>query len=171
MHRASDFQKISYKPGEAAKILGVTVKTIQNYDRDGRLPAHRTATNRRVILREDLLAFLDAQGLLVQDEAGRRDVVYARIEDGTIDDARLNAQAVAAMESVKEIAHPLVLKDVGSGKDDARPSYRRLLQMVSGREVRHVYIVSESVLSESGFHTLQTMFLGYGTDIVIPGRD
>ena len=38
---------LKYKPQEFARILGVSVKTLQRWDRDGTLKAHRTLTNRR----------------------------------------------------------------------------------------------------------------------------
>ena len=37
MYLASEFTKQVYKTGEVARILGVTVKTVQNYDNDGKL--------------------------------------------------------------------------------------------------------------------------------------
>jgi excisionase family DNA binding protein len=36
------------KPSEAAKLLNVSVKTLQRWDRDGVFKAGRTKTNRRV---------------------------------------------------------------------------------------------------------------------------
>ena len=172
MYKASDFKRVSYKPGEAAKILGVTVKTIQNYDREGRLKVHRTPTNRRVIMREDLLSYLDSQGMVIWDEVKeRRDVVYARVDESELDAGALETQALTALQSAQEILKPVILKDTGSGTDESRPAYRQLLHMVRDRQVRHIYVVSENILSESGFHTLQTMFLGYGTDIVVSGQE
>jgi excisionase family DNA binding protein len=47
--------------GEAARVLGVTVKTLQRWDRKGRLvPVSRTCTNRRVYTLAQVRAF---QGL------------------------------------------------------------------------------------------------------------
>ena len=36
-----------YKPGEFAKLIGVHIKTLQKWDREGFLKANRTPTNRR----------------------------------------------------------------------------------------------------------------------------
>jgi excisionase family DNA binding protein len=48
---------------QAAKLLGVTVKTLQRWDREGRLkPVARTKTNRRVYTLAQVRAF---QGLPV----------------------------------------------------------------------------------------------------------
>lgn len=37
----------NYKPKDFAELLGVSVKTLQRWDRDGILKANRTPTNRR----------------------------------------------------------------------------------------------------------------------------
>jgi len=45
--------------GKAAKLLGVTVKTLQRWDREGRLiPAARTDTHRRLCTEFQLRAFI-----------------------------------------------------------------------------------------------------------------
>ncbi|ASZ78182.1 hypothetical protein [Staphylococcus phage SA3] len=46
------------KPKEVAKLLGVTVKTLQRWDREGILVAYRTPTNRRFYKEEQLKDYL-----------------------------------------------------------------------------------------------------------------
>ena len=40
----------NYKPKDFAELLGVSVKTLQRWDRDGILKANRTPTDRDIIL-------------------------------------------------------------------------------------------------------------------------
>jgi len=44
--------------GEAASLIGVSVSTLQRWDRAGLLTAHRTVTNQRRYRRSDLMAAL-----------------------------------------------------------------------------------------------------------------
>ena len=37
----------NYKPKDCAELLGVSVKTLQRWDREGTLKANRTPTDRR----------------------------------------------------------------------------------------------------------------------------
>lgn len=46
------------KPKEVAKLLGVTVKTLQRWDREGILVAYRTPTNRRFYKEEQIKEYL-----------------------------------------------------------------------------------------------------------------
>jgi DNA-binding transcriptional MerR regulator len=44
--------------GEFAKLVGVVPKTLQRWDREGRLKAQRTVTNQRYYTDEDLTVVL-----------------------------------------------------------------------------------------------------------------
>ena len=91
MYLASEFTKQVYKTGEVAKILGVTVKTVQNYDNEGKLRVTRSEGNRRNVLREDLLKYLEERGILYNDTGiARHDVIYARVSSH---DQRMHHQA------------------------------------------------------------------------------
>ena len=43
-----------YKPKEMAELLGVTVRTLQRWDKSGKLIAYRTPTNRRYYTQDQL---------------------------------------------------------------------------------------------------------------------
>ena len=47
-----------YKPHEFAKLLGVTVKTLQRWDNIGRLKAHRSPSNHRYYTDEHLTSII-----------------------------------------------------------------------------------------------------------------
>lgn len=47
------------KPKEFAEKVGVCVKTLQRWDREGILPAKRTPTDRRYYTEEDILKVLE----------------------------------------------------------------------------------------------------------------
>lgn len=47
-----------YKPKEFAKLLGVSVKTLQRWDKKRLLIAYRTPTNRRYYTHEQYLKYI-----------------------------------------------------------------------------------------------------------------
>jgi molybdopterin-binding protein len=51
----------TYRPGEVAELLGVSVDTVRRLGDDGKLPVRRTEGGQRVIDGEDLARFLDEQ--------------------------------------------------------------------------------------------------------------
>lgn len=52
-----------YKPNEFARLVGVSVKTLQRWDRDGVLKAHRSPTNRRYYT-EDQVDLTNSTGIV-----------------------------------------------------------------------------------------------------------
>ena len=169
MYLVSDLRKQSYKVNEVARILGVSTKTIRNYDEKGILKANRTVGNHRVILRDELIRYLDEKGMILDDTVKeRRDIVYARVSShDQKQHGDLDRQALYLVEHVPDMHNPLVLKEVGSGLNDRRKKLQQLLMMVSKGEVRNVYITYKDRLTRFGFYYLETMFNACGTEIVI----
>lgn len=169
MYKRSDFTKASYKTGEVAKILNVTNRTIQNYDASGKLIVHRTESNRRCILRDDLLNFLDRHNLLYDDSYDERlDVIYARVSSH---DQRkhgdLDRQVVFLLENTVGLRNPKILKEVGSGLNDKRKQLQKLIKMVCNDEVRNVYITHKDRLTSFGYNYFETMFLAHDVNIIV----
>ena len=169
MYKVSDFTKTAYRTGEAAKILGITTRTIQNYDKLGKLKVCRTEGNRRVIMREDLIKYLDDKGLIYDDTNSKRhDVIYARVSSNEQKQSGdLDRQALYLVENAKDIQNPIILKEVGSGLNDKRKQLQKLLGMISNQEVRNVYITYKNRLTRFGFNYLETMFNACGTSIIV----
>ena len=65
----------NYKPKDFAELLGVSVKTLQRWDRDGTLKANRTPTDRRYYTYDQYLQF---KGISTEDDQ-RQVVIYARV--------------------------------------------------------------------------------------------
>ena len=65
----------NYKPKDFAELLGVSVKTLQRWDREGTLKANRTPTDRRYYTYGQYLQF---KGINTEDDT-RQVVIYARV--------------------------------------------------------------------------------------------
>lgn len=92
MYQVTDFTKNAYRVKEVADLLGTTPQTIRNYDKQGLIKTARNDGNQRIIMREDLIEFLDKKGLVFNNtDDTKRDVIYARVSShdqkrgGTLD--------------------------------------------------------------------------------------
>ena len=65
----------NYKTKDFAELLGVSVKTLQRWDREGTLKANRTPTDRRYYTYDQYLQF---KGINTEDDQ-RQVVIYARV--------------------------------------------------------------------------------------------
>ena len=65
----------NYRPKDFAELLGVSVKTLQRWDREGTLKANRTPTDRRYYTYNQYLQF---KGIDTENDI-RQIVIYARV--------------------------------------------------------------------------------------------
>ena len=65
----------NYKTKDFAELLGVSVKTLQRWDREGTLKANRTPTDRRYYTYHQYLQF---KGIYTENDT-RQIVIYARV--------------------------------------------------------------------------------------------
>lgn len=158
LYRLSDFTKPMYKVGEVKELLGVTLQTLHNYDKNGVLKFERTDGGHRLVTKEELLRYLSEKGLLL-DDSGREkfDVIYARVssnEQKTKGD--LDRQVLSVLEGFGgRIKNPLILKEVGSGLNDNRKQLHKLIDMILENKVNNIYITYRDRLTRFGYHYIE----------------
>ena len=65
----------NYKPKDFAELIGVSVKTLQRWDREGTLKANRTPTDRRYYTYDQYLQF---KGINTEND-NRQIVIYTKV--------------------------------------------------------------------------------------------
>lgn len=170
MIKISQLTKEIYKPKDIAQFLGVTTRTLQNWDNDNKIHFQRdSVSNRRFMSRDDVIKLLDDNGLLFDDtSAKRRDVIYARVSSHDQKaHGDLDRQIQFLIDSNDDLQNLLVLSEVGSGLNDNRKKLQQLLKMVMNDEVNRVFITCRDRLTRLGFNYIETMFNLKGVEIVI----
>lgn len=149
-----------YTLKQASEILGVHPKTIQKWDREGKIKVVRTPGGRRRIPESEikrLLGIHEENGLIIG---------YARVSSHTQKDD-LERQIETIKEYAKEKGWQIqILKDIGSGLNENRKNYRKLLELVAKGEVSKVIITYPDRLTRFGFKTLEFFFQQHGTKII-----
>lgn len=171
MYKASQFTKDVYRIGEIAKLAGVEPNTIHDYESKGLIEMFRSPGGHRLATRENLLKFLDARGLLFNDEhLEKRDVIYARVS-GHEQKARgdLDRQVLTILEN-SHLHDPIVIKETGSGLNDKRKGLLKIINMVADNSINNIYITYKDRLTRFGFNYLEEMFSRHGTKIITVGK-
>ena len=170
MIKTSQLTKDTYKPKDIAQFLGVTTRTLQNWDKDDKIHFQRdTISNRRFMLKDDVIKLLDDNGLLFDDTIDKkRDNIYARVSSHDQKaHGDLDTQVQFLIDSNDDLQNVLVLSEVGSGLNDKRKKLQQLLKMVINNEVNRVFITDKNRLARCGFHYLETVFNLKGVKIVV----
>ena len=147
---------------EACELLGVHIKTLQKWDREGKIKCVRTIGGKRRVPESEIKQILG-----IKDKEQRKIIGYVRVSSNTQKDD-LERQ----IDMIKSYARDLnwnveILKDIGSGLNEKRKNYKKLLKMVINREVEKVIITYSDRLTRFGFETLKEFFKSYGTEIIV----
>ena len=150
-----------YTLKEAKKLLGVTTKTIQRWDKEGRIRVVRTIGGRRRIPESEIKRILG-----LREE--RVVVGYARVSSTTQkDDLERQKQLLHSYAKDRGYGEIQILSDVGSGLNENRKGFLRLLEMVAERKVSKVIVAYKDRLTRFGFETLRKLFQAFGTEIEV----
>lgn len=169
MIKKSQLTKDTYKPGEFAKMLGCSTFTLYLRENEGKLKAYYTDTGRRFYKREDVIKELDKKGLLLADEV-KTDIVYGRVsthkqkERGDLD------KQISYVLNQVALMNPVdleILSDVGSGLNDERKNFKKLLNKIMSGKINRVFILYKDRLTRFGFGQIETICKFFGTKIVV----
>jgi putative resolvase len=128
-------------------------RTIQKWDKQGKIRVVRTLGGRRRISESEIRR--------LQGEKGLRSVIgYARVSSATQKDNLERQVEYLRQRGVQE-----VITDIGSGLNEKRKGFLRLLDRVLHNEVDKVVMLYEDRLTRFGFDTLWKVFEAHGTSI------
>ena len=150
---------------DAAKQLGLTKKTLQDWDRNGKLVALRTAGKHRRYRQSDITKL---QGLEPEEPNQNHVCVYCRVssqdqkQKGDLDrqKARLLEYCVE-----KEYKVETILFDVCSGMKAKRPKLKQLFKLVAEHKINKVVVEYKDRLTRFMFEIFEAFFNSHGVEI------
>jgi putative resolvase len=152
----------TYSLGEFARLAGVHPKTVQRWDRDGTLPAHRTPTGRRFYTEED------RRKLLSLPQPLRRSVAYCRVPSATQKpDLKNQRQALEAFCAARGLTNVEFVEDVGSGLNFKRKAFTSLMDAVGRDEIATLVIAHRDRLVRFGFPWFAHFCAEHGTELLV----
>jgi len=141
--------------GEAARALGVSVKTIQRWDKAGLLPVTRTVTNQRRIPVDAVHHLLKAQGKSL------RCAIYARVSSAKQEqEGNLTHQVERLQQVARERGYQVValIAEQASSLNEKRKGMKRLLTLIDQQAIDLVLIEYPDRLVRFGFGYLEEAF-------------
>ena len=153
----------NYKPKDFGEIIGVSVKTLQRWDREGILKAYRTPTNRRYYIYDQYLKFKAGN---LQD--GRKIVVYARVSTrNQQDDLDSQVKFLLNYCNAKGMIVDECIEEFGSGLNDNRKKWNKLLEEVMEQKIKTIIVTHKDRFIRFGFDWFEKLCLKYDTQILI----
>lgn len=168
-------KKSTYKTGEIATLLGVTIPTVIRYCKLGVIPYHKTESGHRRVLATDVCSYLDKQNMLYEDSSTTKsDVIYARVsthKQAARGDLDRQVEKVKLFAIEQNVNNLLVKTDVGSGLNDNRKGLLSVLDLIQEGKVNRLYILSKDRLTRFGYHYLEKICDFHGVSIVVVSNE
>ena len=168
LSKSQILSKPFYKPGQIAKLLNVTPKTISNYcDKKLLIASVDPKSNRRFITADSLLDFLQKKNM-INNEDERSDVIYARVSTKKQEDdlkRQINRLKIFAIDfNPKNL---IVKSDIGSGLNDNRKELNQLLNLVQNNKINRIFIMYKDRLTRFGFNYIKQICDFHNTEIIV----
>ncbi len=158
----------NYKPKDFAQLLGVSVKTLQRWDKKGILKANRTPTDRRYYTYNQYLQF---KGIQTEDDI-RDVVIYARVSTRSQKDDLYNqAEFLKQYCNARGIIVNQCIEDFGSGLNYNRKKWNQLLEEVMEQKIKTIIISSKDRFIRFGYDWFEKFCMKFNTSIVVVNNE
>lgn len=149
---------------EAAKLLNVNEKTLQRWDREGKLSAKRLKNNRRYYTEEQINDFLGIE----QPQKVGETVIYARVSSHNQKDD-LSSQVEFLTNYAKERSYNVdrIIKEIGSGLNYKRKKWNSLLLDISKGVVTKVIVSHKDRFIRFGFSWFESFLNQHGCELEV----
>lgn len=154
---------------KAAAILGVTVKTLQRWEREGKLiPVGRTGTNRRRYTEAQLLAHIGRCAAPV----ATRTIAYCRVSSSAQRPDLANQRAVLEQfTAARGLANVEFIEEVGGGLNFQRKRFVSLMDAVGRGEVAALVLAHRDRLTRFGFEWFAHYALSHGCELMVLNQE
>lgn len=158
----------NYKPKDFAELLGVSVKTLQRWDREGTLKANRTPTDRRYYTYDQYLQF---KGINTEND-DRQVVIYARVSTrDQKDDLQDQVSFLRQFCNARGMIVDQCIEDYGSGLNYNRKKWNQLLDEVMDQKIKTIIVTHKDRFIRFGYDWFERFCMKFNTTIMIVNNE
>lgn len=147
--------------GEAAKIKGVSTKTLRRWEAEGKLIPERTANGHR---RYDM-----AQLLGIKSELSYT-IGYCRVSSHDQKEDLIRQKQVLELFCAQKGWQHEIIEDLGSGLNYSKKGLKRLIRLIIDAKVERLVITHKDRLLRFGSELIFSLCEHFGTEVVIINR-
>ena len=154
------------KIGEAAKLLDVTVKTLQRWEREGRLiPTERSPGNRRLYSQTQIAEFQENHSITPRR---KQLIAYCRVnfpfDREDLDRQRETIQAFIEQRGWREVKF---ITEIGYDNNLLRPKFLTLIDDIADKQVKKLIVTAPNVLTRSEYKFFERFIKRNGCELII----
>lgn len=156
------------KPKDVSEILNVTVKTLQNWDYQGKLKAYRNkVTNRRYYTEEQINNFLGKR-----DRISNKIVIYSRVSTNSQKhDLENQVEFLKQYANARGYIVDEIITDIGSGLNYKRKRWNQLIEDVMLKKISKIIVSHKDRFIRFGYEWFESLCKKYGCEIEIVNNE
>lgn len=153
----------TYTISQFSKLTGYAVKTLQKWDRDGKLSPNRTPTNRRLYTDEHLRIL---RGIAIDQQ--RKTIVYMRVSSQVQKpDLKNQRTTLEQFCSAKGFTVDEWVEEIGGGLNFKRLKFLSIINDVTTGKVERLIVAHKDRLARFGFDLLLHLAKENSCEIVV----
>lgn len=160
--------KMTYSPKDFGVLIGRSTNTLQRWDREGRLRAHRSpVSNRRFYTHDHYLEYMG-----IKTESERLTIAYTRVS-GAAQKPDLANQVKALEQFCTEQAIQVDewMQDIGSGLNYKRKQFMRLFELIEQGRVKKLILAHRDRLVRFGYEWFEAFCERHGTQVIVMNNE
>ncbi len=158
----------NYKPKDFAELIGVSVKTLQRWDREGTLKANRTPTDRRYYTYDQYLQF---KGVTTESDS-RQTIIYARVSTkNQKDDLQNQVSFLRQFCNARGMIVDQCIEEYGSGLNYNREKWNTLLDEVMEQKIKTIVVTYKDRFIRFGYDWFEKFCMKFHTNIVVVNNE
>lgn len=156
------------KPRQVSQILNVSVKTLQNWDKQQKLVAFRDkASNRRYYTEQQINQFLGKK-----DRIANKIVIYSRVSTNTQKSDMINqVEFLKTYANARGYIVDDIITDIGSGLNYTRKKWNQLLRDVMDKKISKIIISHKDRFIRFGYDWFYNLCQSFGCDIEVVNNE
>lgn len=158
----------NYKPKDFAELLGVSVKTLQRWDREEILKAKRTPTDRRYYTYDQYLEFKGINNV----SSNKKTVIYTRVStNGQKDDLKNQVKFLLNFTSSKGMIVDETIEDIGSGLNYNRKKWNKLIEECMENKIDSIIVTHKDRFIRFGYDWFERFLGKFNVKIIVVNNE
>jgi len=159
-----------YSIGEASKKLGVTIKTIREWDKLNKIRTVKTPGGHRRIPKEEIDRIIGTENCASYKKA----IIYGRVSTSKqAENGNLERQLTRLREYANEKGYEIEkeFSEIASGINETRVELNKMLEFIKKDEIRYIIIEYKDRLARFGYNYLEKYIKDNNGEIVVLDSD
>lgn len=151
-----------------SELLGVSVRTLQRWDKESKLTAYRNPSGRRYYTKEQYESYM---GIQKENKVGKT-VIYTRVSNsGQKDDLANQVEFLKQFANARGLIVDEIITDIGSGLNYNRKKWNKLIDECLEGKVQSIIIAHKDRFIRFGYEWFERLLKKKGTEIIVVNNE